>query len=125
MRAFMPSHDIPLPFPKPKANPGQIKIVDTRDDRLEFATLLNHLSPDRRVQFLSWACQQALLPGSRIHPAPAPSIKKLVAEARHCDNANERLTMAIILDLTHLSIDYAIDLRFCLNHLVLMARGKA
>ena len=52
----IPDSDLPpdpvIPF-RPKATPGQIKAFDTRDDRLEIATLLKHLSPARRVQYLA------------------------------------------------------------------------
>ena len=121
----MPRHEIPVPFQlKPKANPGQIKAYDTRDDRLEIATLLKHLSPSRRIEFLRWCCSQALLPGSRIHPGVSPDTVKLAKAARHCDNANERLTIEIVMDLSHMAIDYALNLSACLAHLVLMARGR-
>lgn len=120
----MPHHDIPLPRPKPKANPGQIKAIDTRDDRLEIATLLKHLPPMRRIEFLRWVCSQATLPGSNIHPGVNPSTVKLAERARSCDQANESLTMEIILDITHMGIDYALDFQKCLTHLVSMARNK-
>lgn len=110
---------------KPRATPGQIKMVDNRDDRLEIATLIKHLSPARRVDFLRWACSQAFLPGSWIHPAVAPSTVKLAEQARSCDRANDALTMDVLMTLTHMGIDYALDLSKCLEHLVLMVRNKA
>lgn|ERR1019366_3339016 len=124
----MPHHDIPIPVlpTKRKANPGQIKAYDNRDDRLEIATLLKHLPPFRRLEFFRWACSQAVLPGTfGLHPGVAESTVQLTREARHCDRADERLTMDILLSLTRMWIDFALDTAKCLEHLVLMVRKKA
>lgn len=120
-----PRHDIPIPFPKAKANPGQIRAYDNRDDRLEIARLLGHLPPARRVEFLQWACSQAVLPGTfGLHPNVALSTVAMAARARHCDRANEALTIDVMQSLTHMAIDYSLDLSKCLARLVLMARGR-
>lgn len=121
-----PRHDIPIPLAvKAKANPGQIKIIDTRDDRLEIAVLLKHLSPVRRVEYLRWACSQAVLPGTfGLHPAVDVSTYKLATEARHCDRADERLTMDCITTLTRMWIDFSLDAGKCLAKLVAMVRRK-
>lgn len=118
------SHEIPIPF-KAKSNPGQIEAYNNADDRLEIANLLGHLVPMRRVEFLRWACSQAILPGTfGLHPAVARSTVEIAEKARHCDRANESLTIDVMMSLTHMSIDYSLDLSRCLAHLVLMARGK-
>lgn len=122
-----PHSEILLPFPKPraKAQPGQIKAFDNRDDRLEIANLLGHLSPKRRLAFLRWACLHATLPGTiGNHPIAAFSTVELARKARHCDRANESLTMDVLSSLVHMSIDYQLDLAACLAHLTLMARCK-
>src|ERR1700733_8234221 len=118
-----PRHDIPIPF-KPKAKPGQIKAYDNRDDRLEIANLIKHLPPARRLLFFRWACSQAWLPGSCIHPGVGEPTIRFAELARHCDRANEQLTIDIMQSLTHMWIDYALDAAACLRHLVAMVRGK-
>jgi len=110
---------------KPKATPGQIKPYNNRMDRMELLTLLNHLSPKRRIEYLAWVCSQVVLPGTfGLHPAIAPETKKLADDARHCDRANERLTVAIMMDISHLAIDFAGNFDECVDHLILMARNK-
>lgn len=111
---------------KAKANPGQIKAYDNRDDRIEIANLLGHLEPRKRVQFFAWACSKAILPGTRnLHPLVGAATYKLLAASRHCDRANEQLTIDILQSLTHMWIDYQLDARDCLTKLEAMARGKA
>lgn len=119
-----PRHDIPIPLPKPKAKPGQIKPYDNRDDRIEIGRLLVHLPPYRRVAFLAWACSQAILPGSWIHPVVGITTKELAEKAMKCDRADGALTMDVLLSITHMAIDYSLDLSACLARLVLMARGR-
>lgn len=115
---------IPLKL-KAKSNPGQIRAYDNRDDRLEIANLLKHLSPARRLAFLRWACSQATLPGTfGLHPVVQHSTTKLARDAERCDRADESLTMDVLQSLTHMAIDYSLDLAKCLAKLVEMARGK-
>ena len=116
---------IPLPFPKAKTNPGQIKAYDNADDRPELGVLLGHLSPERRVEFLRWVCLNATFPGThRNHPIVAKSTIDLASYANRCDRASESLTMDVITSLVHMGIDYSLDFSKCLAHLVLMARGR-
>ena len=128
MDRIHPSLLPPDPILKPlkrKAVPGQIKPYNNVMDRLELLTLLNHLSPQRRVAFLAWVCSQAVLPCSNISPQVALQTRQLADEARHCDRANERLTITVLMDWSHISIDYAVSLDRCVERLVLMARGNA
>lgn len=119
-------HDIPIPVPTKRiANPGQIKTIDNRDDRLEICTLLKHLPPLRRLEFFRWACSQAVLPGTHgLHPGVGELTFRLTREARHCDYANEQLTIDIISSLSHMWIDYSLDASKCLERLVMMVKGK-
>ena len=94
-------------------------------DRMELITLLNHLAPDERLAYLAWVCRQAVIPGTfGLHPGIAPETRKTADRARHCDRNNEKLTIDIIADLSHMSIDYAVDLDKCIAELVRLARGK-
>ena len=122
------SHNIPIPLSgmgkRAKSNPGQIKAYDNRDDRLEIANLLKHLPPMKRLAFFRWACAQATLPGTfGLHPAVAQSTVDLARTARHCDRADEQLTIDIMMSLSHMSIDYQLDLAACLDRLVVVARA--
>lgn len=111
---------------KAKARPAQIKAYDNVDDRLEIATLLKHLSPNQRLAYFRWVCSQAIMPGTFcLHPAVAPSTVKLAEQARHCDRADERLTMDILQSTTHMLIDYSLDASKCLTELVRRVRGKS
>lgn len=116
----MPRQEIPLN--QRRTNPGQVRMVDNRDDRLEIATLLKHLPPGRRYDFLGWVCAQAWLPNSSVHPQPASSMRRLVDEARHCDESDERLTMEILLDIAFMGCEYALDLSAVLAELVTWVR---
>ena len=118
----MPVHEIPLVPSQRSARPDQIRAYDNRDDRLELANLLKHLSPLRRVQFLQWVCALAVLPHSGIHPQPTRAMWQLAEQARHCDAADERLTLSVLMDLVHMSIDYCVDLPLVVDELVRWAR---
>ena len=79
----------------------------------------------KRLAFFTWACSVAIFPGTvNLHPGVGPTTVKLAAQARHCDRANEQLTIDILQSLTHFWVDYCLDAKVCLDRLVLMARGK-
>ncbi len=119
-------HAVILGQPKAKANPKQIKAYDNVDDRLEICTLLKHLPPDHRLAYFRWVCSKAIMPGTYcLHPAVGPSTVKWAEEARHCDRANEQLTIDIIQSLSHMLIDYSLDAKVCLEELVRRVRGKS
>lgn len=122
------SHNIPIPLSgmgkRAKSNPGQIKAFDNRDDRLEIANLLKHLPPLKRLAFFRWACSQATLPGTfGLHPAVAQSTVDLARTARHCDRADEQLTIDCMMSLSHMAIDYELDLSRVLAELVRVVRA--
>jgi hypothetical protein len=122
-------HDIPIPrstVPKAKANPSQIKTYDDVSGRKDLLTMLNHLSPARRIQFHEWVCSQAILPGTHgLHPGINKSTRRYAKIARHCDKANEILTADIIIDLTTMSTNYDLDLDKVIARLELMAKQKS
>lgn len=113
-------------MPKAKAKPGQLKAYDNVMDRLEFATLLNHLSPARRLAFQRWMCSHAILPGTvAMNPVVQHATVELAKRALRCDRANEALTMDCIMVISHFAINWGFDIAKALDHLTLMARGKA
>ncbi len=113
----MPSHCIPIPTVSAKANPRQALQLDDLDSRREFSRLLDYLPPRARVDYLGWVCQQAFLPGSRIHPAVAQSTRDMAEQARFDDSRSDRLTLDVVVDLFHMCGNYSIDLHHCLSHL--------
>ena len=93
---------------------------------MQIALLLGHLPPLRRLDFFRWACSQAVLPGTYgLHPGVGKLTLDLTAQARHCDRANEQLTIDILTSLTHMWIDYSLDTTARLARLVLMVKGKS
>lgn len=118
-------YSAPIIGTKKRANPSQILAYDTRDDRMEILSLLKNLSPAKRLEFFAWACSVAVLPGTvSMHPGVSPDTIQLAKKARSCDRANESLTIDIVQSLTHLWINYSLDVGECLARLVLLARGK-
>jgi hypothetical protein len=93
-------------------------------DRVELATLLNHLAPTDRLAFHEWVCKYSFIPNCHIRPHVQPETIKLASEARGCDRASERLTMDIIMDLSYLATNFAMDLDQCIDELVRRAKGK-
>ncbi len=120
----MPHHDIPIPLSFKPAKPEQIRAYDTRDDRLEIARLLKHLSPIRRVRFFEWVCAGTRLPHTDAPPKVGQSTYDLLQRARSCDRADEALTMDVYLCVIHMAVNYAFDLSRALAYLVLMVRNK-
>lgn len=119
--------------------------MDDRDSRLELRTLLCHLPPWRRIAFLQWACAQATLASSTIHPTlerstvclaeqatgwtlagqplvPQRATVRLAEMAAICDRADDALTMEIVFDICHLTMHFALDLPRVMDQLVSMAR---
>lgn len=93
---------------------------------MELLTLLNHLKPAARLEYHAWVCKQAVIPGTYgLHPQISPETKRLALIARHCDRAHEKLTMSIITDISHMAIDYAVNLDACVDELVRRVRGKS
>ena len=48
----------------------------------------------------------------------------LADQARSCDRADEALTIDVLTSVTHMAIDYSLDLGKCLEYLVMMARDR-
>ena len=120
------SNAVLLGQPKAKANPLQLKTIDNKDDRLEILTLLKHLPPRKRLAYFTWICSQAILPGTHnLHPGVAPSTVKLAETARHCDRANEQLTVDITLSLTCMWLNFSLDIKSCLTKLIDVVRRKS
>lgn len=92
---------------------------------MEIVTLLKHLEPAKRLLFFRWVCSHAIMPGTyNVHPAVAQSTITLADKARSCDRANDSLNADLVESLSHMWIDYSLDVRKCLDKLVLMVRGK-
>lgn len=98
--------------------------VDNLDDRREVWTLMKRLSPARRVQFLEWCCSQARLGKHPGKPVVAMKTKRLAAQARWDDSAEERLQNDLWMDLWMLVNNYDFDLDAGLARLVEMVRGR-
>lgn len=100
----------------------QYALLDTLDDRREIHQLLAKLSPTRRIAFLRWACNQAVLPKSKIRPVVAQKTIDLAALAVRDSSADTRLTLDLYFDLWRLSIAYEFDLDSALTELVAWVR---
>lgn len=91
---------------------------------MELLCLLNHLSPMKRVDFLAWVCSKSALPRTTIPPKVMPETYQLANAATRCDVANERLTMSILMDVSMIATNYAVDLQDCVAELVRRVRGR-
>jgi hypothetical protein len=98
---------------------------DSLDDRREVHQLLRRLSPARRVKFLEWCCEKAVLPHSKIHPKVSASTRALADSARWEDGADSRLSLAVYTDVWMLAAQYQFSIDDALKRLVEMVRSKA
>lgn len=96
--------------------------TDNLDDRREIYYLLARLSPRRRIAFLRWACQTAVLPCSTVRPRVLQKTEDLARLAERDDSADERLTLEIFFDVWHLCLSYKFDLDNALARLVQIVR---
>lgn len=87
----------------------QLLVIDTRDDRRELHYLLSKLSPNDRIAFLTWACQQAPQGTGRL---PVPCVQMMattIEQAYRCDRADTRLTNEVYCDLLSLLNNFDVD----------------
>jgi hypothetical protein len=97
---------------------------DTLDDRKEIHQLLRRLPPARRVKFLEWCCEKAILPNSTIHPKVSAKTRSLAEAARWEDGADSRLSLAVYTDVWMLAAQYRFSIDDALKRLVEMVRSK-
>lgn len=96
--------------------PGHV-VHDNLDDRREVIRLLRRLPPRQRLGWLEWACRNAVLGRSQIHPVVAERTRRLAEEARWDSAADERLTLEIYWDLWHLDVSFRVDFEALLKGL--------
>lgn len=81
-------------------NRAALRLHDNRDDRREMMVLLERIGPERRKQFLAWACSQC-----RGVLRPKVSV------------GTEGAALEVFFDLWHLSTQWGLDLDRTLRRL--------
>lgn len=104
---------------------SQLLQFDTRDDRREVCALLAKLSPAERIAWLRWCCKQATLGGKRgMHPKIQRKTLELADQARHSDDADQRLTLDLYFDLWALSAQWKFQVASAVTELERRVRQK-
>lgn len=97
--------------------------LDDVDSRREIWHLLNRLPPQKRLDFLSYACR--CVPKNAKGHLPEPAVWKMrssVELAGRCDKASEVLTNEVYLDLVQLAATWDLDLLATAHELTALVR---